>query len=153
MPPAGSTQSPLPPPPPPRPYPWGNSSPSLWPRGSPAPRAPARAAPPPRGRPSDDAAVVGRAFPLDLAVEPADTRVSEPIEVAASLRGIGNVALWPEPTLRWPAGFRAYPAQTTTLLGPRDGLVAGTKTFRYLVVPDSAGSFLLPDVRYPYFDL
>ncbi|OLC07058.1 MAG: hypothetical protein AUH42_04290 [Gemmatimonadetes bacterium 13_1_40CM_70_11] len=108
---------------------------------------------PAAGRPPDDAAVVGRAFTVDLAVEPADTRVSEPIEVAASLRGIGNVALWPEPTLRWPAGFRAYPAQTTTLLEPRDGLVAGTKTFRYLVVPDSAGSFLLPEVRYPYYDL
>ena len=108
---------------------------------------------PAAGRPADDASVVGRAFTLDLALEPADTRVSEPIEVAASLRGTGNVALWPEPALRWPAGFRAYPAQTTTQLEPRDGLVAGVKTFRYLVVPDSAGSFLLPEVRYPYFDL
>jgi tetratricopeptide (TPR) repeat protein len=63
------------------------------------------------------------------------------------------VALWPEPTLRWPGGFRAYPAQTTTQLEPLGGLVAGTKTFHYLVVPDSAGSFLLPELRYPYYDL
>jgi hypothetical protein len=108
---------------------------------------------PAAGRPADDASVVGRAFTLDVTVEPADTRVSEPIDVAASLHGVGNVALWPEPVLHWPAGFRAYPAQTTTQLEPRDGLVAGAKTFRYLAVPDSAGSFLLPEVRYPYYDL
>ncbi|HYS21656.1 MAG TPA: BatD family protein, partial [Gemmatimonadales bacterium] len=108
---------------------------------------------PAAGRPADDASVVGRAFTVDLTVEPADTRVSEPFDVAASLHGIGNVALWPAPVLHWPAGFRAYPAQTTTQLEPRDGLIAGAKTFRYLAVPDSAGSFLLPEVRYPYYDL
>src|SRR6266704_1415429 len=36
---------------------------------------------------------------------------------------------------------------------PRDGRIAGTKTFHYLVVPDSTGSFLLPEIRYPYYDM
>src|SRR5256884_3731689 len=36
---------------------------------------------------------------------------------------------------------------------PRDGRIAGTKVFHYLVMPDSAGSFLLPEVPYPYYDL
>jgi hypothetical protein len=34
-----------------------------------------------------------------------------------------------------------------------EGRVGGTKTFRYLVVPDSVGALLLPAVRYAYFDL
>jgi hypothetical protein len=34
-----------------------------------------------------------------------------------------------------------------------DGQVGGSKTFRYLVVPDSAGALALPAVHYPYFDL
>src|SRR3989475_11277781 len=38
-------------------------------------------------------------------------------------------------------------------IAARDGRIAGTKVFHYLVVPDSAGSFLLPEVRYPYYDL
>ena len=38
-------------------------------------------------------------------------------------------------------------------IAPRDGRIAGTKVFHYLVMPDSAGSFLLPEVRYPYYDL
>ena len=37
-------------------------------------------------------------------------------------------------------------------MAPEGGRIAGRKTFRFLAVPDSAGSFVLPDVRYPYFD-
>src|SRR5205823_772108 len=35
----------------------------------------------------------------------------------------------------------------------RDGRIAGAKTFHYLVMPDSVGSFQMPAVRYPYYDL
>jgi len=104
-------------------------------------------------RSGDDGGVVGQELALDLRVEPAVTRVGEPIEAATTITGVGNVALWPEPVVRWPAGFRAYPAQTEVRLTPLQGRIAGTKTFRFLAVPDSAGSFVLPEVRYPYFDV
>jgi hypothetical protein len=96
--------------------------------------------------------VVGQGLALDLRIEPAATRVGEPIEAALTVTGVGNVALWPEPVLRWPAGFRIYPAQTEVRVTSDNGRIAGSKTFRFLAVPDSAGSFVLPDVRYPFFD-
>src|SRR3989442_11306976 len=54
--------------------------------------------------------------------------------------------------MRWPAGFRAYPGEATVRVEPRGGRIAGSKTFHYLVVPDSVGSFLLPEMRYVYYD-
>jgi hypothetical protein len=108
---------------------------------------------PATGRPAGDRGIVGQAMTLDLRIEPADTRVGEPLEVAATVSGVGNVALWPEPALRWPAGFRSYPAETEVRLAPAQGRIAGSKTFRFLAVPDSAGSVVLPDVRYDYFDI
>ena len=96
--------------------------------------------------------VVGRALTLDLHVDPATTRVGEPVEAAVTINGVGNVALWPEPALKWPAGFRVYPAQTEVRIAAQGGRVAGSKTFRFLAVPDSSGNFVLPEVRYPYFD-
>jgi hypothetical protein len=107
----------------------------------------------PAGRSADDHGVVGQGLALDLRIEPAATRVGEPIEAAATVSGVGNVALWPEPVVRWPVGFRAYPAQTEMRLAPVEGRIGGSKTFRFLAVPDSAGSFVLPEVRYPYFDV
>src|SRR5439155_304588 len=70
------------------------------------------------GRSADDRGVVGQGLTLDLRIEPAATRVGEPIEAATTVTGVGNVALWPEPVVRWPPGFRAYPAQTEMRLAP-----------------------------------
>jgi hypothetical protein len=108
---------------------------------------------PEAGRPADDRGVVGADLALEVDVTNADTRAGEPIEVAATITGTGNVALWPEPVLRWPHGFRAYAAQSVARLEPQGGRVAGSKTFEYLVVPDSVGAFVLPDVRYAYYDI
>jgi hypothetical protein len=108
---------------------------------------------PAAGRPADDRGVVGHDLTFDLRIEPAATRAGELVEVGATMAGVGNVALWPEPVLRWPAGFRTYPAQTEVRLVPAGGRIAGSKTFHFLAVPDSAGSFVLPDVRYSYFDV
>jgi len=96
--------------------------------------------------------VVGEKLSLDLQIDPAATRVGEPVEASATVTGVGNVALWPEPTLRWPSGFRVYPAQTEVRVTPEGGRIAGSKTFHFLAVPDSSGSFRLPEVRYPYFN-
>jgi len=96
--------------------------------------------------------VVGEHLSLDLQIDPASTRVGEPVEAAVTVSGVGNVALWPEPALRWPAGFRVYPAQTEVRIAPDAGRIAGSKTVQFLAVPDSSGSFVLPEVRYAYFD-
>lgn len=98
--------------------------------------------------------IVGQGLTLDRRVDPATTRVGEPIDASVTISGVGNVALWPppEPAIRWPAGFRVYPAQTEVLVAPEAGRIAGSKTFHFLAVPDSSGNFVLPEVRYPYFD-
>ena len=108
---------------------------------------------PTRGGRTDDQRVAAQGLALDLGMDPATGRVGEPIAMTASVSGVGNVALWPEPVIRWPPAFRAYAGETGMRLEPRDGRIAGTKLFHYLVMPDSAGSFVLPEVRYPYYDL
>lgn len=101
---------------------------------------------------SGAAAVVAQSLSLNVQVDPVTTRVGEPVDASVTLTGTGNVSLWPEPALVWPAGFRVYPAQTQVTVTTDAGRVGGSKTFEYLAVPDSAGNFVLPEVRYPYFD-
>ena len=96
--------------------------------------------------------VVGEKLKLDLELDPAATRVGEPVDASVTITGIGNVALWPEPPLKWPAGFRVYPAQTEVRIEPDAGRIAGSKTVHFLAVPDSSGNFVLPEVRYSYFN-
>src|SRR6266705_1210838 len=108
---------------------------------------------PVEGRPADDQRVTGRGLVLALDVQPADARVGEPLEVTTTVAGVGNVALWPEPSLRWPPGFRPYAAEPEARIDWQGGRISGSKVFRYLVVPDSAGTFVLPELRYPYYDM
>jgi hypothetical protein len=98
--------------------------------------------------------VVGEKLSLDLQIDPTSMRVGEPVDAAITISGVGNVALWPppDPGLRWPTGFRSYPAQTEMRLATDAGRITGSKTFHFLAVPDSSGNFVLPEVRYPYFD-
>jgi len=96
--------------------------------------------------------VVGEKLSLDLQIDPASTRVGEPVEASVTITGTGNVSLWPEPPLKWPNGVRVYPAQTEVRVATDAGRIAGAKTFHFLAVPDSSGNFVLPELRYPYFD-
>lgn len=104
------------------------------------------------GRPGDDQGVVAASLHLDIETRPSDARVGEPVELAATLSGVGNPSLWPPPVLRLPPAIRSYSGETTTRISAVQGRVGGTKTFRTVLVADSAGAFLLPAVRYPYFD-
>jgi hypothetical protein len=46
-----------------------------------------------------------------------------------------------------------YPAGAEERLELRAGRLAGTRVFRAVVVPDSSGSFVIPEIRYRYFDV
>lgn len=106
---------------------------------------------PDEGRPAGFDGAVGSGLTLTREVD-GPPRAGEPVGVRFVLRGRGNVALWPPPFLRWPEGTQVYPEGTEEQLDAVGGVLGGTKIFRYLVVPDSAGVLPIPTVTYHYFD-
>jgi hypothetical protein len=108
---------------------------------------------PETGRPPGFSGAIGSGLELDRRVTPVAARVGEGVAVELSLTGEGNTALWPAPEMRWPPGARAYSDKVEERVGSTEGRIGGTKTFRYLVVPDSIGALALPAVSYVYFDL
>jgi hypothetical protein len=108
---------------------------------------------PDTGRPPGFTGAIGSGLELDRRVTPLAARVGEGVTVELSLAGEGNTSLWPAPEMRWPPGARAYSDQVDERVGATEGRIGGTKTFRYLVVPDSVGELALPAVNYVYFDL
>ncbi len=108
---------------------------------------------PEAGRPASFTGAVGAHLTLDRHVDPPSATVGEGVAVELRLSGDGNTALWPNPELTWPEDVRAYLERVDERVTTTEGRVGGGKTFRYLVVPDSAGALALPAVRYAYFDL
>lgn len=105
------------------------------------------------GRPSNFNGAVGTGLHLERRISPGTAHAGEGVAVELSLKGEGNSALWPPPEITWPASARAYVDRVDEQVSTLDGRLGGTKTFRYLVVPDSAGSVTLPAVSYAYYDL
>ena len=105
------------------------------------------------GRPSDFNGAVGSALRVEREVTPATAHAGEGITVELAVSGTGNTALWPPPELSWPRTARAYVDRVDEQVTTLEGRLGGVKTFRYLVVPDSAGPLTLPAVHYSYYDL
>jgi len=108
---------------------------------------------PETGRPSGFTGAAGGDLMLRLRPTTHEMSVGDARTVAVSLEGRGNVALWPEPVVRWPAGLRAYPGEVQVSVAREQGMVRGTKTFTYLLVADSAGTYRVRPVVYGYYDL
>jgi hypothetical protein len=108
---------------------------------------------PGQGRPAVFSGAIGAGLRLERRVTPPAARVGDGITVELALTGEGNLALWPAPAVHWPAGARAYVERVDEAMASEDGELGGTKTFRYLVVPDSAGVLALPAVSYAFYDL
>src|SRR2546425_751318 len=77
-------------------------------------------------RSADDRRVTAQELALEVAVQPTEARVGEPLDATATVSGVGNVALWPEPVIHWPGGVRAYPGEAAVRVGPRGGRMAGS---------------------------
>jgi SH3 domain-containing protein/oxygen tolerance protein BatD len=105
------------------------------------------------GRPGDFTGAVGSGLRLERRVTPAAAHAGEGVAVELALSGEGNTALWPPPEVKWPRSARAYVDRVEEQVSTTAGMLGGTKTFRYLVVPDSAGPLTLPAVSYAYYDL
>jgi hypothetical protein len=108
---------------------------------------------PSAGRPTGFSGTAAADLEFTLDLSPRELQVGNAGSVVATLSGRGNVSLWPEPNLAWPSGIRVYPENVEVEITPRNGFVAGTKRFRYLVVADSSGTHRIEAPRYRYFDL
>jgi oxygen tolerance protein BatD len=104
------------------------------------------------GRPADFTGAVAQDLSVVQSLSPPAGRQGEAFSFEVTLKGSGNVSLWPLPAHTWPPELRAYSEGTRDAITVADGRLGGRKTFRFLLVPDSAGEIQLPAIPYTYFD-
>jgi len=104
---------------------------------------------PDAGRPVDFSGGVGR-FEIDVQAAPLEMSVGDPVTLTFTIRGPGNLDQVAAPSV--PAGddLRVYPAQAGTAAEGAAG--ATRKVFEQVVIPQRAGPFTLPPIRFSYFD-
>ena len=106
---------------------------------------------PEKGRPAEFTGGVGR-FRLSGALDRTATTNSEPINLTLRIGGSGNVRMIGKPGIPAVPGLRILDPEIKedVRAGP-DG-VQGTRTFRYPIIPQTDGKFVIPPVRIACFD-
>lgn len=107
---------------------------------------------PGQGSPATFTGAVAHGMTIERTLAPRSGRAGEPFTVDVIVRGEGNVPLWPPPPIEWPGHLRAYSEKVSDDIQTTGGRLGGAKTFRYLVIPDSARTAGLPTLVYTYFD-
>ncbi len=104
------------------------------------------------GRPADFAGPVGRGLRRAWRIATPNARVGELLAVDILVNGEGNLSLWGAPAVEWPRGVRVYPDRVDEAPDWRGARLGGTRRFRFLLLPDSAGTITLPAIRLAHFD-
>jgi hypothetical protein len=107
---------------------------------------------PDAGRPADFQGPVARGLRIEYRLSQGAGRAGAVLPVDIVLSGAGNLPLWPAPQVAWPGTARVYEEGSESAPRLSGQRIAGTRKFRYAVVPDSAGSLPLPPIEYAYFD-
>ena len=106
--------------------------------------------PPAGGRPSDYAGAVGR-IAVTARVDTPISRVGDPVTLTVSVRGTGNVSLFPRPSIALPWGDAVNGAERVAI-DSGVALVQGRKEFEWVVTPRREGTLEVPALRYPYWN-
>ncbi|MBP7400663.1 MAG: protein BatD [Chitinophagales bacterium] len=86
---------------------------------------------------------VGR-FDMKTEINTTETKTDEPITYRIKITGNGNLALFQTPLLDLPPGWETY--------DPKVSETSNSKTYEYLLIPRSPGTFTLPAHQWSYFD-
>lgn len=109
----------------------------------------ARALPSP---PANFPGTVGK-LKLDAKLEPAAVKAGEAATLTLTLSGQGNLQGVPDPRLPSLDGVRAFPPQKSGGEELQGTTVTGHRTWSFVLVPERAGTWTLPAVEVPFFDL
>jgi len=106
---------------------------------------------PSTGRPDGFRGAVG-GITLRASVAPGRVRVGEAAVLTVEVEGTGNVKALPEPVLPDVAGAEIFPPSQDSRVDITDDRVGGMKRFRWMIVPEDAGTLRIPPIEYPVFD-
>ncbi len=106
---------------------------------------------PEEGKPSSFNGAVGN-FTLDVSLEKNKFSTDEAGMLSVTINGSGNMQLLTAPEIEWPTGIEAFDPKISDQLNNNSIPISGTKTFSFPFAANTAGEYIIPPVRFSYFD-
>jgi hypothetical protein len=106
---------------------------------------------PAEGRPEGWSGAVG-SFKLSVDCSPQSVKVGEPVYVTLKISGRGNLRTLEAPKLPEIGDFKVYEPEVNFDLSTSGDYISGTKTCKYMLVPNSEGKHVIPALAFSFFD-
>lgn len=103
---------------------------------------------------SDDknfSGAVGK-FTAKAAVDQTEVKANEAVTYSLTINGHGNLMLIEAPEMEFPKVFEVYDPKISDKLSRSDGGISGSRTFEWVLIPQSAGNYEIPSLTFTYFD-
>ena len=71
---------------------------------------------------------------------------------SVTVSGRGNLSLLEAPTIEFPKGMEVYEPRVIDNINKGDNGLSGSRTFEWIVTPQTQGEYDMPDFNYVYFD-
>ena len=91
-------------------------------------------------------------YQLEAALNTVETKAGEPVTLTLTIRGAGNFRSIESPELSYVSNFRIFAPKTDEKVVAGDTGLHGTKSWEYVLVPESEGSKELGPWSFDYFD-
>ncbi|MCY4171203.1 MAG: BatD family protein [Bacteroidetes bacterium] len=91
-------------------------------------------------------------YSLETKLNQTELDVGEALQLSLTISGTGNIALIETPEPDFPGIFEIYDPEVDVSKMTTGNLIAGAKTFTWLLIPRTNGTFQIPNIEFVYFD-
>lgn len=91
-------------------------------------------------------------FSVKSSLDKNSVKANEAITYRLTVSGHGNLILLDAPEIDFPKVFEVYDPKVSDKINRGDNGISGSRTFEWVLVPQSQGNYEIPAVDYVYFD-
>lgn len=106
---------------------------------------------PTQNQPVDFSGAVGQ-FDFSVQIDKNNIDLGNPVHITVQVKGTGNLKLFDLPVLKAPEELEVYDPQHSESIQPTFNGNKGTISDKYIVIPNQPGKFIIPGMRFVYFD-
>lgn len=105
----------------------------------------------PSGKPAGFSGGVGR-FNVKSSLSTNELNANEAVTLRLVISGVGNMKLIKTPEIEFPESFELYDPKIENRFKLTSSGFQGEKIIEYLAIPRHAGEFIIPSLKFSYFD-
>ncbi len=94
---------------------------------------------------------VGR-FEARASADITQLRANEALTYSVTVSGHGNLSLLEPPAIQFPQGLEVYEPRVVDNINKGDNGLSGSRTFEWIIIPQTQGDYTIPAFDYVYFD-